>query len=101
MRKLNSVCTVKSHFIVAWLNGESRHVKIEKLILTLATVAKKRVHLYCMVSLLVPLLSKKEITLNIKLVTKFPLFYLFLFVFYFINSRLYGIQIGIGFIADI
>ena len=29
--------TVKSHFVVARLNGESRHVKIEKLILILAT----------------------------------------------------------------
>ena len=29
--------TVKSHFIVARLNGESRQIKIEKLILILAT----------------------------------------------------------------
>ena len=30
-------CTLKSHCIVARLDGESRHVKIEKLILILAT----------------------------------------------------------------
>ena len=29
--------TVKSHFIVARLNGESRHINIKKLILILAT----------------------------------------------------------------
>ena len=69
--------TIKSHFIVAWLNGESPHIKIKKVdcnfshfhcldaLHRLATVARKRVHLNCMVSLFSPFLSKKEMTLNI------------------------------------